>query len=51
VLTGGQVQVKQTDAGVEVSVPQGDRQAIDTIVTLELDRPAKDLAPIAPWSS
>ena len=46
VLTGGRVTVKQDDDGIEVSVPAGDRQAIDTIVALELDRSANDIAPI-----
>jgi alpha-L-fucosidase len=45
-LTGGDVQVNQTDDAVEISVPKGDRQAIDTIVVLELDKPAIEIAPI-----
>lgn len=36
VLTGGNVTVRQTAASVEVSVPQSDRQEIDTVVVLEL---------------
>jgi alpha-L-fucosidase len=47
VLTGGDVQIEQSDDGIEVSVPKADRQKIDTIVVLELDRPAIDIAPIA----
>ena len=46
-LTGGQVRVSQTDAGLEISVPKSDRQAVDTIVVLQLDKPAMEIAPIA----
>ncbi len=49
-LTGGEATVKQTEAGIEIDVPKSDRQAIDTIVALELDKPAIDIAPIAVWS-
>jgi len=45
-LTGGTAEVKQDDAGVTLSVPAADRQEIDTIVALELDGPAADIAPI-----
>jgi hypothetical protein len=38
-LTGGRATVKQTAAGIEVSVPVGQRHTIDTIVKLELDGP------------
>jgi alpha-L-fucosidase len=37
VLTGGEAKVTQTASGIEISVPEGDRQPIDTIVALELD--------------
>jgi alpha-L-fucosidase len=37
VLTGGTAEVRQTEAGLEVSVPERDRQPLDTIVALELD--------------
>jgi alpha-L-fucosidase len=47
VLTGGAARIKQTDAGIEISVPRSDRREIDTVVVLELDRPAMDIAPIA----
>ena len=40
-------QVHQTDAGIEITVPKSDRQEIDTIVMLQLDKPALDVAPIA----
>jgi alpha-L-fucosidase len=46
-LTGGQATVTQTAAGVEISIPKADRQQIDTLVALELDRPAMEIAPIA----
>ncbi len=46
-LTGGEATVKQTEAGIEITVPKSDRQEIDTIVALELDKPAIDIAPIA----
>jgi len=45
-LTGGPVTVKQGGEAIQVSVPAGDRQAIDTIIALELDRPACDIAPV-----
>jgi alpha-L-fucosidase len=44
VLGGGKAGVRQTEVGLEVSVPKSDRQPVDTIVALELDRPALDLA-------
>ena len=46
-LTGGQANVKQSDTGIEISIPPSDRQEIDTIVALELDKPAIGIAPIA----
>ena len=46
VLTGGKVTVKQTDAEIEISVPAVDRKEIDTIVVLELDKPAIEIEPI-----
>ena len=45
-LTGGEATVNQTEAGVEISVPASSRQEIDTIVALELDRPALGIEPI-----
>jgi alpha-L-fucosidase len=47
VLTGGRAGVKQTATGLEIVVPKSDRQEIDTIVALELDKPAMDIQPIA----
>ena len=46
VLTGGTSTVKQTEAGLEIAVPTTDRQELDTIVALELDRPAIEIQPI-----
>lgn len=46
-LTGGTATVQQTAEGIAVSVPAADRQPIDTIVELELDQSAMDLAPVA----
>ena len=46
VLSGGKAEVRQTAAGLEVSVPESDRQPIDTIVALELDGSALDLAAV-----
>jgi len=41
VLTGGEVTMKQTADGIEVSVPQNARDKIDTIIKLELDGPTE----------
>jgi alpha-L-fucosidase len=43
VLTGGAVEVKQTDKGIEISVPAANRKELDTIVVFELDAPAAEL--------
>ena len=45
-LTGGKVEVKQTEQGVVITVPARARQKIDTLVKLELDGSAMDLAPV-----
>ncbi len=45
VLTGGTATVDQTDQRIEISVPEADRQEIDTIVVLELDGPAAEANP------
>jgi alpha-L-fucosidase len=42
-LTGGQATLKQADDGIEVSVPKADRQELDTVIALELDRSAGDI--------
>ena len=46
-LGGGKVEVRQTDLGLEVSVPENDRQPVDTIVALELDGQATRIAACA----
>jgi alpha-L-fucosidase len=46
VLTGGDGDVRQTPEGITVAVPPQYRQDIDTIVALELDGPAGDIAPV-----
>ncbi len=45
-LTGGNVDVRQSSEGVTVYVPPGSRQEIDTIVALHMDTPVEDLLPI-----
>ncbi len=47
-LTGGEVTVRQTAEGVTIDVPAGNRQEIDTLVKLEIDKPAMDIQPIDP---
>jgi alpha-L-fucosidase len=46
VLTGGTATVVQTGAGIRLSVAPGDQQAFDTIVALDLDVDAGQLAPV-----
>ncbi|MCX7047202.1 MAG: alpha-L-fucosidase [Candidatus Sumerlaeota bacterium] len=46
-LTGGTATVKQTDDAIEIALPAGDRQEIDTVIALELNGPAGDIAPLA----
>ena len=48
VLTGGTATVKQTDGGVEISVPATERQELDTIVVLTLDGPASEIKAATP---
>ncbi len=45
-LTGGEVSLKQSDTGLEIRIAKEDRKAIDTIVALEIDRPAMEFEPI-----
>ena len=42
-LGGGNAAVRQSESGIQVSVPAGRRHAVDTIVKLELDGPAGTL--------
>ena len=44
VLSGGKAQVHQSDAGIEITLSKSAQQPLDTVVALELDRPALDLA-------
>jgi alpha-L-fucosidase len=47
-LAGGNAVVKQSASGIQVSVPAARRDAVDTIVKLELDGPASGIAAIRP---
>ena len=47
VLTGGTPSVTQTEEAIEIALPVTDRQEIDTIIALELDRPAATIAAVA----
>ncbi len=40
VLGGGRAEIRQSPSSLEVFVPERDRQRLDTVVVLELDRPA-----------
>ena len=46
-LTGGTVEMQQTADGVSIAVPAGDRARPDTIIKLELDGLAVEIAPVA----
>jgi alpha-L-fucosidase len=46
-LTGGQVEVKESGDKLQINVPAADCRDIDTIVKLELGSPASDIQPIA----
>ena len=46
-LTGGTVDVKQDADGITIEIPDADWREIDTIVKLDLDGSALDIAPIA----
>ncbi|MHC1768113.1 MAG: DUF4838 domain-containing protein [Verrucomicrobiia bacterium] len=45
VLSGGDATVKQTDAGLELTVPAAHRQELDTVIVLTLDQSASTIAP------
>ena len=47
VMTGGTVDYKQTDAALILSVPVANHDPIDTLVALDIDQPAMNLAPVA----
>ena len=42
-LGGGQVDVKQSDAGLSIAVPPADRQHLDTVIELKLEGSAMDI--------
>jgi alpha-L-fucosidase len=46
VLGGGRVSVKQTEAGIEILAPEEGRHPADTVIVLELDRPAAGISAI-----
>jgi len=46
VLTGSVAAIKQTNESIEISVPKADRREIDTIIKLELDGSAEEIAPV-----
>jgi hypothetical protein len=45
-LNGGKVEVQQDSDKLIVRVPTSSRQEIDTVILLDLDRSAMDLAPV-----
>ena len=47
VLTGGTAIVKQTDENIEIFVPEVYRRELDTIIKLDLDGPAGEIAPVS----
>ncbi len=47
VLGGGAAGVTQSDQGIEISVPPAGQNDTDTVVVLELDRPAGQIKPVA----
>jgi hypothetical protein len=47
VLGGGQAEVKQSEAGLELFVPESDRQPIVTIIALEMEGDVMQLPAIA----
>jgi alpha-L-fucosidase len=49
-LSGGAVELQQTDQGITVRVAPAARDPVDTIVQLDLDRPARDIPWIRPAS-
>jgi alpha-L-fucosidase len=46
VVTGGRAEVKQTDSGIVISVPENDRKPVDTIVAIQLDGDANLIPPL-----
>ena len=50
-MTGGNAKVKQTEEAIEISIPKEHQQEVDTIIKLQLDGPADEIAPIGMLSS
>ena len=48
VLTGGTDKVKQWSGGITICIPKADHREIDTLVRLDLDSSAMEIAPITP---
>jgi len=46
-LTGGKASFVQTSQGIELTVPPAARDAMDTIIALELDSPASAISPVS----
>jgi len=46
-LTGGRAELRQAEGEIEFLIPPEHRQALDTIVALDLDGPAADVKPAA----
>jgi alpha-L-fucosidase len=51
VLTGGTATVKQTEEVIEISVPKNYQKELDTIIKLQLDGPAGEIAPVSMQSA
>jgi len=43
VQTGGQLRFQQTDCGITLTVPSADHAPIDTLVALDIDKPAMEI--------
>jgi len=46
-LSGGTASLTQSDQGIEISVPPAGQDTADTVVVLDLDRPASQIKPVA----
>lgn len=51
VLTGGTATVKQNKESIEISIPNAYQQELDTIIKLQLDGPASEIAPVSMLSA
>jgi hypothetical protein len=47
-LTGGKATVKQIDGRLEISVPKGQRDPLDTIIKISFDKSVTDIKPLIP---